>query len=120
MTAADGVPGQTAKAAYGSLMPGRSLLTVKEVAAALRLTEETVCGYIRRGELRASAMGTDPEGCPCPPYLVRADDLDTLLDARAVVIDGPTPIKRQPTPARGSSKRSRRGAVQLVSPTKAT
>jgi len=120
VTAADDPPRQAATAPYGSLVPGRSLLTVKEVAAALRLTEETVCGYIRRGELRASAMGTDPEGRPCPPYLVRADDLDTLLDARTVVFNGPVPVKRQPAPTRTGGKRSRRGSVQLVSPTRAT
>lgn len=114
---ASSVSGDRLQGAYGSEVT--ALLTVKEVAELLRLTEETVCAYIRRGELRASAMGTDASGRPCPPYLVRSSDLDALLNARAVqVAAGPPPVERRPAPTRNTRGRAR--SVQLVSPVAAT
>lgn len=72
------------------------IMSVREVAKALKLTDETVCGYIRRSELRASALGTDRSGGPCPPYAIRRMDLVDFLDRRVVTDDSPVlvPVKR--------------------------
>lgn len=59
-------------------------MSVADTAKVLKRTDETVCAFIRRGELPASGLGTDKQGGPCAPYVVLAEDLFEFLRARRV------------------------------------
>lgn len=100
------------------------VMSVRAAAGVLGLTEETVCGFIRRGELRASALGTDRYGKPCPPYAIRRDDLFELLDARAIRQDQEAaPHQAATVECNGTTSRRRgprRAVTKLVSPVGAT
>lgn len=65
----------------------KPILNVKDVAAVLGLTEDTVCSWVRRGELLASGLGTDRLGRPCPPYAVLRENLFEFLTQRQLAID---------------------------------
>lgn len=56
-------------------------LKVKDVAAALGIRVEVVRRLIRRGELRASNIGTAAK----PMYRIRQSALDNFLDEREVL-----------------------------------
>ncbi|MFK4765459.1 helix-turn-helix domain-containing protein [Desulfobaculum sp. SPO524] len=56
-------------------------LTVRQVAERLECRPEYVRGLIRRGELRASNLGTAER----PRYRIRAISLEAFLDEREVV-----------------------------------
>ena len=95
------------------------ILTVKDVASVLRVTDETVCAYIRRGDLRASGLGTTRDGAPCAPYAIRREDLSEFLDRRSMAPCEQAPVRR--TAARTErSPRTRRRKIALVSPVGAT
>jgi hypothetical protein len=87
-----------------------AIMTVRTVADALSFKdEETVCRLIRNGHLRASLIGTDADGNPCPPYGVRREDLHAFLDMRVVQVQA-TP----PSPPTPRQVRRRRPIVPLV------
>ena len=92
-----------------------AILTVRDVASALRVSQDTVCAYIRRGDLRASGLGTTRAGVPCAPYAIRREDLVELLDRRAVSFESPTSAPIRPAPRPLKSRRSGRKIVPLVS-----
>jgi hypothetical protein len=89
-----------------------AIMSVEDVAAILPVTAETVCAYIRCGELAASGLGTDKRGRPCPPYAILAEDLFELLRQRrlrlgkrsqtqdSIVNELGRPRRRQPPAAR--------------------
>jgi excisionase family DNA binding protein len=55
-------------------------LTIKQVAAELQLSIETIRRLVRSGQLRASALETPPGRAG---YRIRRADLEALLEARA-------------------------------------
>jgi excisionase family DNA binding protein len=59
---------------------GPVLLTVREVAAAMRVSSMTVYRLIKGGDLRAIRVGQH--------FRIRQNDLDAYLDARVVGGDG--------------------------------
>lgn len=59
---------------------GPVLLTVREVAAAMRVSSMTVYRLINSGDLRAIRVGKH--------FRIRQHDLDAYLDARVVGGDG--------------------------------
>lgn len=88
-----------------------AIMTVRNVADALGFKdEETVCRLIRNGHLRASLIGTDAAGNPCPPYGVRREDLHAFLDTRLLPVQATAP--RPPRPPRQELRR--RPMVPLV------
>ncbi len=59
---------------------GPALLTVREVAAAMRVSSMTVYRLINGGDLRAIRVGKH--------FRIRQNDLDAYLDARVVGGEG--------------------------------
>ena len=53
------------------------LLTVKEVAAQLRVHENTVLSWLKRGQLRGSRLGGTKSG-----WRIRASEIDRFLQER--------------------------------------
>jgi hypothetical protein len=90
-------PKQTVASAVETLPP---IMGVSFVAAVLGVTAETVCLYIRRGDLAASGLGTDKHGRPCPPYAILAEDLLDFLARRR--LQAPFPAKDPTQTASGA------------------
>jgi excisionase family DNA binding protein len=77
-------PGERAMASGGArtfLGDGTSLLTVAEVASAMRVSTMTVYRLIKSGELPAVRVGRS--------YRVRGSAVEQYLAARSVQVDGP-------------------------------
>jgi excisionase family DNA binding protein len=60
---------------------GGSLLTVGEVAAAMRVSNMTVYRLIKSGELAAVRVGHN--------YRIREGDVERYLSSRSVQVEGP-------------------------------
>jgi excisionase family DNA binding protein len=60
---------------------GRPLMTVAEVAAAMRVSTMTVYRLIKSGELAAVRVGHN--------YRIRGDEVERYLAGRAVQVEGP-------------------------------
>jgi hypothetical protein len=101
------------------------ILSVAKAAEILTLSDETVCAFIRRGELRASGLGTDKKGTPCRPYAVQAEDLLAFLRQRLLGQAAEAGQAAPSTPPdeghgrrrrQGTSRRKVAAPVKLVSP----
>lgn len=66
-------------------MPVPEMMTVKEVAAALRLSDQTVWRYVKEGKLGGRKVGRQ--------YLIAAEDVQALREP-----------KRQPPPESGEAE----------------
>jgi excisionase family DNA binding protein len=74
-----------------------TLLTVSDVAAALRVSQWTVREYLRIGKLRGQRLGGNG------PWRVRSADLEAFLEAPAA------PSTPRPRPVTGRIMRQVRG-----------
>jgi excisionase family DNA binding protein len=68
---------------HASGLTPQAFLKPREIAAALGVDRKRVSAWIKRGELPATLVSSDPNSLR-PQYRIRREDLDAFLAARQV------------------------------------